>query len=1012
MVSSASFQTRARTIDHLGREQIADCPTAISELWKNAYDAYAENVELHIFDGDVPIAALVDDGHGMNSEEFLQKWLTVGTESKTDGFEINVDDRNGLKERVKQGQKGIGRLSCGALGSLLLLISKRKTDKFVASLIDWRLFENPFLYLHDIKIPITEFEEPKQLMEELPSLFDQLMGNVWGDGEDSARDSRLDLAWNQFSEQENESFKLREITPENVLSQFVSTKDLIVETLINDIYSEHHFEKWDVWSQSSVKGTAMFMANLHDDIKYQLSKTPIENSSGPEKIARERLFQTLSNFTDPFSKAEPSVDPEQIQPVESAITNFLSSVTVWNERIPRPIISKERQFSINNLLDLEHIIEGNVDSEGYFRGRVKAFGEWHEDYVVKPKQKYQVRRDSAFGAFTLRLGSYEAMIGQTTLPDDMHAIYHAQAEKYGGVMVYRDGLRVMPYGREDNDYFEIELRRTKNAGRYFWSNRRTFGRIAITRDENPNLKDKAGREGFLENRASKLFREIVENILVDVADSYLGSKSKDRKVIIKDVKEQKATIKAEKDRKTLVTKERKRVRASINKNFSTLKKHAKYLEDVELKIVEQLNSISDAELQTIKGDIDELDKKTKEFSLSPVPPNLGRLEEDYREYRKIELLAKDTVASLNYLINDAISSSKTVTDIETAEDIFMRKNSSLNALVTRYSSEGKSLLSKQLEEFNQQVKSCRERYKVETLDILEDLKLEKVSLKDVLNKLDEYQDKVEIENSQKLSPYLTAITRISEEIDLEGLAIHSMNESLKYREEIGRLHGLAQLGITVEIIGHEIEGLDMTISRGLKTVSGANLNQPQTQAYNDVLSAQQALSDKWRFLSPLKLSGEKVSRLIKGKEIFDYVNNYFSETFQSNELVFEASESFLSMSIVEQPARIYPVFINIVNNSQYWVERSEVRPKKITIDIINSEVVIGDTGPGVSKDDLAQLFTLFFTRKQRGGRGVGLYLSKQNLQAGGHKIRYEVIEDNKILPGANFAIAFKGLKND
>ena len=39
MATPVTFQTRARTIDHLGREQIADCPTAISELWKNAYDA-------------------------------------------------------------------------------------------------------------------------------------------------------------------------------------------------------------------------------------------------------------------------------------------------------------------------------------------------------------------------------------------------------------------------------------------------------------------------------------------------------------------------------------------------------------------------------------------------------------------------------------------------------------------------------------------------------------------------------------------------------------------------------------------------------------------------------------------------------------------------------------------------------------------------------------------------------------------------------------------------------------
>lgn len=30
--SGVTFQTRARTIDHLGRGQIADAPTAVSEL--------------------------------------------------------------------------------------------------------------------------------------------------------------------------------------------------------------------------------------------------------------------------------------------------------------------------------------------------------------------------------------------------------------------------------------------------------------------------------------------------------------------------------------------------------------------------------------------------------------------------------------------------------------------------------------------------------------------------------------------------------------------------------------------------------------------------------------------------------------------------------------------------------------------------------------------------------------------------------------------------------------------
>ena len=45
----ATFKTRARALDMLGRQQIAGIPTAINELFKNAHDAYADNVELDYF---------------------------------------------------------------------------------------------------------------------------------------------------------------------------------------------------------------------------------------------------------------------------------------------------------------------------------------------------------------------------------------------------------------------------------------------------------------------------------------------------------------------------------------------------------------------------------------------------------------------------------------------------------------------------------------------------------------------------------------------------------------------------------------------------------------------------------------------------------------------------------------------------------------------------------------------------------------------------------------------------
>lgn len=128
---TVSFKTRARTVDHLGREQIADVPTAISELWKNAYDAYARSVSLTIFEEQPIVVTIADDGHGMSYDELIDRWLVVGTESKLFGDSRSDEDRDGLPPRTRQGQKGIGRLSSAQLGPLMLLVTKRDRKSVV-----------------------------------------------------------------------------------------------------------------------------------------------------------------------------------------------------------------------------------------------------------------------------------------------------------------------------------------------------------------------------------------------------------------------------------------------------------------------------------------------------------------------------------------------------------------------------------------------------------------------------------------------------------------------------------------------------------------------------------------------------------------------------------------------------------------------------------------------------------------------------------------------------------------
>ena len=213
------------------------------------------------------------------------------------------------------------------------------------------------------------------------------------------------------------------------------------------------------------------------------------------------------------------------------------------------------------------------------------------------------------------------------------------------------------------------------------------------------------------------------------------------------------------------------------------------------------------------------------------------------------------------------------------------------------------------------------------------------------------------------------------------------------------------MGIAVEIVGHELQSYDDIIGSGLRQLPD---NTRSSKAVKDIELGYEGLTDQLRFLSPLRLAGQKVQRWITGAEIADYVFDFFKITLVKNSIEFSATEDFRAVRIFDQASRLYPVFINLINNSIYWLAFSKQPDRKILIDVVGKEVFVSDNGPGVDSEDVSSLFSLFFTKKARGGRGVGLFLSRANLSAGGHSIRYEASASNTPLPGANFVITFRG----
>jgi signal transduction histidine kinase len=66
------------------------------------------------------------------------------------------------------------------------------------------------------------------------------------------------------------------------------------------------------------------------------------------------------------------------------------------------------------------------------------------------------------------------------------------------IYLYRDGIRVYPYGEPEDDWLRIDAYRGTISAGHFLSNDQVVGYVNITQKGNPKLKDKTNREGLIE----------------------------------------------------------------------------------------------------------------------------------------------------------------------------------------------------------------------------------------------------------------------------------------------------------------------------------------------------------------------------------------------------------------------------------------------------------------------------------------------------------------------------------
>jgi signal transduction histidine kinase len=88
------------------------------------------------------------------------------------------------------------------------------------------------------------------------------------------------------------------------------------------------------------------------------------------------------------------------------------------------------------------------------------------------------------------------------------------------IYLYRDGVRVLPYGDPDDDWLQLDVIRGTQGASKILGNDQTVGFVHISQSGNPNLRDKTNREGLLDS--GDAYNDFVT--ILQIVLSYVRSK--------------------------------------------------------------------------------------------------------------------------------------------------------------------------------------------------------------------------------------------------------------------------------------------------------------------------------------------------------------------------------------------------------------------------------------------------------------------------------------------------------
>ena len=210
-----------------------------------------------------------------------------------------------------------------------------------------------------------------------------------------------------------------------------------------------------------------------------------------------------------------------------------------------------------------------------------------------------------------------------------------------------------------------------------------------------------------------------------------------------------------------------------------------------------------------------------------------------------------------------------------------------------------------------------------------------------------------------------------------------------YEAGRGQLLNLAGIGVTVEVLAHELNRATEHVLRTLaEASSGAQNSRPIATTLGVLETQLKTLHRRLRVLDPLSTSGRQ------RKEVFDVVatvreivadhSGRFDREIIDCTVEFEPDSSSGRLRIRAVKGMIVQILGNLIDNSVYWLRQQRLLDPQhesklvVVVDTEARQILVTDNGPGVAPDMKDRVFEAFFTTKPAGqGKGLGLFIGRE-----------------------------------